>query len=142
MSLSSVEVIAITWMSGIPWARVYSQEGVIFMVSLIHDAVVMRYDIGLGSTLRVRDRRYMVHATAQTHGTVPRPDQPRSMFDAWFAFRDDCRAQLGMKITRLLFRAGIQSLSELQARINDIREISGIGPGAERKIQTMFAITK
>tara|TARA_B110000902_G_scaffold183078_1_gene207315 strand:+ start:1007 stop:1201 length:195 start_codon:yes stop_codon:yes gene_type:complete len=64
------------------------------------------------------------------------------MFDAWFAFRDDCRAQLGMKITRLLFRAGIQSLSELQARINDIREISGIGPGAERKIQTMFAITK
>jgi hypothetical protein len=129
------EVRAIRWCRAIP-------IGVVWLVSkqsevpvcLLHDSVLARHRIGVGSLLRISSPGNLFLDVVQSEGYVP-TSSPDVVFRQWFLFRNSLLGVLPHHLLHKLFTHGIRTVQALRTESESLPPILGIGPVARQRIR-------
>ena len=128
-------IVDITWFEDVPIATVKSSTGDRWLVHLLHDAVVKRYKIYIGSQIHARGP-LLVGVGNVTERTQVRTEHiPTDIFSEWFRFRSTFSHLLGHRTTRLLFLANMRSANDLRNNLDTLENIHGIGRKSVERVR-------
>ena len=131
-----VRILQIDWLVEMPIATVTTTDRV-FRISLLHQSFVQRHKLGIGSRLQLSATGFIHHVIeAVGEYTPPEPNTP-TIFDKWFLFYQEVEPFLGKRIAQILFRNGIQTVTDIGRHRQLVDQLYGIGPVTTRIIGAM-----
>jgi hypothetical protein len=109
------------------------------IISLLHKSFMSRYQIGIGSKLRVSHDGFLLDVLEEK-GEVILPTES-TVFTKWFLFKSETTPMISTKVARLLFLNGMETITDVRLHDVSLAKINGIGPVTMGRIQNMIRST-